>query len=267
VGRFKLGAGAVGGCKATLEAVVPYVQERRQFGKSLSEFGLIRAKLADIAAATFAAESMVYRTAGLLDRAIAKLDRADPLYHRKTIETVEEFTIECSMIKVFASEAVALAAEEGLQCLGGYGFCEDYPLERIYRDERINRIFEGTNEINRMLIPGVLLRKALKNELPFFCGRQAGRRRADGAAVLHGAGRARLSRGRVEARRIDEKGAARRRSALPRRSRGVAQGSAGGPLRRRRHRHGDLCLRIGPVARPEEGATRRPEAAAGMGTW
>jgi len=176
VGRFKLGAGSVGGCKLTLECVVPYVKQRQQFGKPLSSFGLIRAKLADIAARAFAAESMVYRTAGLLDRAIGRLDRADPLYDRKSIETVEEFTIECSMIKVFASEALALAAEEGLQCLGGYGFSEDYPLERIYRDERINRIFEGTNEINRMLIPGVLLRKALKNELAFF---QAAKKVAD----------------------------------------------------------------------------------------
>jgi hypothetical protein len=168
VGRFKLGAGAVGGCKMTLELVVPYVKQREQFGKPLSDFGLIRAKLADVAARTFVAESMVYRTAGLMDRAIAGLDHADPNYDRKTIERVEEFTIECSMIKVFASEALALAAEEGLQSFGGYGFCEDYPLERIYRGERINRIFEGTNEINRMLIPGMLLRKALKGELPFF---------------------------------------------------------------------------------------------------
>ena len=168
VGRFKLGAGTLGGCKVTLENVVPYVKQRQQFGKPLSDFGLIRAKLADIAARTFVAESMVYRTAGLMDRAIAGLDHADPAYDRKTIETVEEFTIECSMIKVFASEALSFAADEGLQSLGGYGFCEDYPLERIYRDERINRIFEGTNEINRMLIPGMLLRKALRGELPFF---------------------------------------------------------------------------------------------------
>jgi alkylation response protein AidB-like acyl-CoA dehydrogenase len=168
VGRFKLGAGTVGGGKATLEAVVPYVKQRQQFGKPLAEFPLVRAKLADIAARTFVAESMVYRTAGLIDRAIAGLDHADPLYHRKTVETIEEFTIECSMIKVFGSEALSFAADEGLQSLGGYGFCEDYPLERYYRDERINRIFEGTNEINRMLIPGMLLRKAHKNELAFF---------------------------------------------------------------------------------------------------
>ncbi len=168
VGRFKLGAGTLGGCKVTLEHAVPYVKQRHQFGRPLSDFGLIRAKIADIAARTFAAESMVYRTAGLMDRAIATLDPTAEDFHRQTIDKVEEFTIECSMIKVFSSESLALAAEEGLQMLGGYGFCEDYPLEQIYRDERINRIFEGTNEINRMLIPGMILKKALKKELPFF---------------------------------------------------------------------------------------------------
>jgi alkylation response protein AidB-like acyl-CoA dehydrogenase len=168
VGRFKLGAATVGGCKVVLEHVIPYVNQRHQFGRPLSAFGLIRAKLADIAARTFVSESMVYRTAGLLDQAIGSLDRTAADYDRQTIGRVEEFTIECSIIKVFASEALALAAEEGLQMLGGYGFCEDYPLEQIYRDERINRIFEGTNEINRMLVPGMVLKKALKKELPFF---------------------------------------------------------------------------------------------------
>jgi alkylation response protein AidB-like acyl-CoA dehydrogenase len=168
VGRFKLGAATVGGCKLALEHAVPYVNQRHQFGRPLSDFGLIRAKIADIAARTFVSESMVYRTAGLMDCAIHTLDHADSDFDRKAIEQVEEFTIECSMIKVFASESLALAAEEGLQMLGGYGFCEDYPLEQIYRDERINRIFEGTNEINRMLIPGMILKKAIKKELPFF---------------------------------------------------------------------------------------------------
>jgi alkylation response protein AidB-like acyl-CoA dehydrogenase len=168
VGRFKLGAGTVGGCKLALEHAVPYVKARHQFGQPLADFGLIRAKIADVAARTFVSESLVYRTAGLMDRAIGSLDRTADDYDRRTIDRVEDFTVECSIAKVFASEALALAAEEGLQMLGGYGFCEDYPLEQIYRDERINRIFEGTNEINRMLIPGMLLRKALKKELPLF---------------------------------------------------------------------------------------------------
>jgi alkylation response protein AidB-like acyl-CoA dehydrogenase len=168
VGRFKLGAATVGGCKLALEHAVPHVTQRQQFGHPLSDFGLLRAKLAAIAARTYVSESMVYRTAGLLDRAIHSLDPGSEDFDRETIEKIEEYTIECSIIKVFATESLALAAEEGLQMLGGYGFCEDYPLEQIYRDERVNRIFEGTNEINRMLIPGMILRKALKKQLPFF---------------------------------------------------------------------------------------------------
>jgi alkylation response protein AidB-like acyl-CoA dehydrogenase len=168
VGRFKLGASATGGSKNVLEHAIPYVKQREQFGRPLSDFGLIRSKIADIAARTYVTESMVYRTAGLLDRAIATLEKSDPEYDRKSIEQVQEFSIECSMIKVFATESLALATEEGVQMLGGYGYCSDYPLERFYRDERINRIFEGTNEINRMLVPGMIMKKALKGELAFL---------------------------------------------------------------------------------------------------
>jgi len=165
VGRFKLGASSVGGCKATLEYAVPYTKERQQFGQPISDFGLIRRKIADIAVRTFTTEAMLYRTAGLLDQAISTLDRSDPNFDRASIDMVEEFSIECSMIKVYGTESLALAAEEGVQMLGGYGYCQEYPLERIYRDERINRIFEGTNEINRMIVPGMIMRKALKGEL------------------------------------------------------------------------------------------------------
>ncbi len=173
VGRFKLGASTTGGSKLALEASIPYTKERHQFGQPLCSFGLIRRKIADVAAAVFMAESMVYRTAGLLDTAIATLDKSAPDYDRQSIMQVEEFSIECSMIKVFASEVCALAAEECLQMLGGYGYCQEYPLERLYRDERINRIFEGTNEINRMLVPGMILKKAMKGELPFLQAAQA----------------------------------------------------------------------------------------------
>ncbi len=168
VGRFKLGASSVGGCKLVLQHAVPYTKQRQQFGQPICEFGLIRRKIAEVAAHAFVAESMVYRTAGLLDQAIATLDKSAPDYDRQGIEMVEEFSVECSMIKVFATEALALATEEGVQMLGGYGYCSEYPLERLYRDERINRIFEGTNEINRMIIPGMLMRKALKGELPLL---------------------------------------------------------------------------------------------------
>ena len=165
VGRFKLGASSVGGCKAALGDAVPYTSERHQFGQPLNAFGLIRRKIADVAARAFVSEAMVYRTAGLLDKAIGTLDKGADDYDLQSILKVEEFSIECSMIKVFATESMALAAEECVQMLGGYGYCSEYPLERYYRDERINRIFEGTNEINRMIIPGMLMRKALKGEL------------------------------------------------------------------------------------------------------
>ena len=168
VGRFKLGASSLGGIKMAMQAAVPYTKERHQFGQPLCSFGLIRRKIANVMAKGFMAESMVYRTAGLLDVAIATLDKADPGYDLASILQVEEFSIECSMIKVFASEAMALAAEEGVQMLGGYGYCSEYPLERYYRDERINRIFEGTNEINRLIVPGMIMKKALKGELPFL---------------------------------------------------------------------------------------------------
>jgi alkylation response protein AidB-like acyl-CoA dehydrogenase len=173
VGRFKLGASTTGGIKMALGDIVPYTKQRHQFNQPLCDFGLIRAKMADVMARGFVAESMVYRTAGLLDTAIASLDKSDPGYDRASIRQVEEFSIECSMIKVFASEAMALAAEEGVQMLGGYGYCSEYPLERYYRDERINRIFEGTNEINRMLVPGMIMKKAMKGELPFLQAAQA----------------------------------------------------------------------------------------------
>ncbi len=127
VGRFKLGASSVGGCKIALENAVPYTSERHQFGVPINSFGLIRAKIADVAARTFLAESMVYRTAGLLDRAIATLDKSAADYDLQSMMKVEEFSIECSMIKVFGTEAMALAGEEGVQMLGGYGYCSEYP--------------------------------------------------------------------------------------------------------------------------------------------
>ncbi len=168
VGRFKLGANSVGGCKLALAHAVPYTKARQQFGQPIASFGLIRRKIADVATIAFVSESMVYRTAGLLDQAIGTLDKSDAEYDRKSIGQVEEFSIECSLLKVFASEALSMAADEGVQMLGGYGYCSEYPLERMYRDERINRIFEGTNEINRMIIPGMVMKKALKGELPIL---------------------------------------------------------------------------------------------------
>ncbi|MBF0106175.1 MAG: acyl-CoA dehydrogenase family protein [Deltaproteobacteria bacterium] len=165
IGRWKLGAASVGGCKKILKHMVPYTKERCQFGKSISEFGLIRKKIADCAINAYVTESIMYRIAGLYDDAAASIDKSDPHYDRKCIEAIENYAIEASIAKVFGSEALWRCADEGVQALGGYGFSSEYPLESIQRDCRINRIFEGTNEINRLIIPGTLLKRAMKGEI------------------------------------------------------------------------------------------------------
>ncbi|SHE12048.1 Acyl-CoA dehydrogenase, short-chain specific [Chlamydia abortus] len=168
IGRYKLAAGCLGSAKWAIRLAVDYAKQRKQFGKALAEFPLIRKKLADMAIRTFVMESMVYRTGGLMDASMSKLDKAAPDYSRKAAKAIEEYAIECSINKVFASEALDYAADEGVQIHGGYGYIQEYKIEQIYRDSRINRIFEGTNEINRLLIPAALLRKALKGELPLM---------------------------------------------------------------------------------------------------
>lgn len=165
IGRWKLGAGASGGCKQILKNMISYVKERKQFGKSISEFGLVRKKVADCAVQTYVTESIIYRIAGLYDEAIARLDKSDPNYDYNCIEAIEEYAIEASIAKVFGSEALWFCADEGVQALGGYGFSSEYPMEAIQRDARINRIFEGTNEINRLIIPGTLLKRSMKGEI------------------------------------------------------------------------------------------------------
>lgn len=168
IGRYKLAAGCLGSAKWAIRLAVDYAKQRKQFGKALAEFPLIRKKLADMAIRTFVMESMVYRTGGLMDASMSKLDKVEPDYSRKAAKAIEEYAIECSINKVFASEALDYAADEGVQIHGGYGYIQEYKIEQIYRDSRINRIFEGTNEINRLLIPAALLRKALKGELPLM---------------------------------------------------------------------------------------------------
>src|SRR5512138_275449 len=165
VGRFKLGAIAMGTAKYALATGVRYANVRKQFGVPIATFGAIREKVADMAAATFAAESMVYRIAGLVDRRLAAVpagaaDRWDAVQ-----KGVEEYAAECAIAKVFCSEALSLVADETIQIHGGYGFTQEYEAERYYRDERINRIFEGTNEINRILVPTTLLRRAQRGAL------------------------------------------------------------------------------------------------------
>src|SRR4028119_1990640 len=160
VGRFKLGASVTGGAKLALHDAIRYGNERHQFNKPISSFGAIKHKLAEMAIRTWVAESITYRTVGMIDSLIG--DGAD---NEKKLRSIEEFAVESSINKVACSEALDYVVDEMVQIYGGYGYSADYPAEKAYRDARINRIFEGTNEINRMLIPGMLMKRAMKGQL------------------------------------------------------------------------------------------------------
>ncbi len=166
IGRFKLGAGVVGASKNALVDGIKYANEREQFGKKIASFGAIGEKIADLTAEIYSAESLIYRLAGVLDQSIEQIDRSIDNYYEMYLKAIEEYAAECGIAKVYCSEVLAHTADEVVQIYGGKGFMTDYPAERYYRDERINRIFEGTNEINRLLIPGMFLKKAMKGQLP-----------------------------------------------------------------------------------------------------
>jgi alkylation response protein AidB-like acyl-CoA dehydrogenase len=166
VGRFKLGAGATGASKAALTTGIKYANERKAFGVTIGTFGAIQEKIADQSAATFASESVVYRLAGLIDDRLATVPKDTADYYEAYQQGIEEYSVECAIAKVFCSEVLADVVDAVVQIHGGYGFIQEYAAEGYYRDERINRIWEGTNEINRLLIPGIILRRALKGEIP-----------------------------------------------------------------------------------------------------
>jgi alkylation response protein AidB-like acyl-CoA dehydrogenase len=168
VGRFKLGAMCVGGGRVSLENAIAYAKQRKAFGKVISDFGLVREKLANMATLLYVGESLVYRTVGMMDVALNEVDKSGADAARETRKAIEEYAVECSIIKVWASEMIDYVVDETLQIYGGYGFVEEYPAERAYRDARINRIFEGTNEINRLIITGFLLKRAMSGQLPLM---------------------------------------------------------------------------------------------------
>ena len=161
MGRFKLAAALVGACRHVLPQTIQYAGERQQFGRPLSSFGLIKAKIAEMALRTYVAESMIYRTAGLINDALGGV-HGDP---QEAMRALEEYAVECAMDKVYTSEVLDFVVDETVQVYGGYGFVEEYPAARAYRDARINRLFEGTSEINRLLTTGMLLRRAQRGRL------------------------------------------------------------------------------------------------------
>lgn len=168
IGRYKLGAGATGAAKRALSVAAKYALERQQFGLPIAKFGMIKSKLAQMAAKTYASESLLYRMVGEIEEALE--EKTDG---KEIGAAIEDYAIECSIAKVHASETLDYCVDECVQIHGGYGYTQEFPAERFYRDSRINRIFEGTNEVNRLIIPGTLLRRGMKGQLPLLQAAQA----------------------------------------------------------------------------------------------
>lgn len=172
IGRYKLALGCAGANKRLLEISVQYAKQRKQFNQPLANFGLIKEKLANMAILTYVTESTAYRTAGLLDNSFNRLSEEEQEDGRKVAEAIAEYAVECSINKVFGTEALDYVVDEAVQIHGGYGYMAEYEVENFYRDSRIFRIFEGTNEINRLIIPATLMRKAMKGELDLIAQAQ-----------------------------------------------------------------------------------------------
>ena len=256
-GRFKLGAMCSGGAKKSLEEAAKYAATRKQFNTPIAQFGAIKHKLGEMTAREYALESMMYRTAGLIDQRIAATPDKKPGDAAPMLLALEEFAVEASIAKVLGSETVDYVIDENVQIHGGNGFVHDYPAEGHYRDARVNRIFEGTNEINRLLIPGMLMKKAMKGELPLMQAAKALQDEIMSPSMTRGRRRRRRARGRIAGvRRVQESGAARRRhgdAAL----RHEARTGAGSPDVPRRYPDRHLCVRERRVARA---GCRGPEA-------
>jgi len=165
IGRLKLGAGCVGACKYLLAEALKWAKERAAFGRKIADFGLIKEKLGEMVARTYALESMSYRTTGMIDRLLEGIDQGVPTAPKQILEVLQQYAVECSILKVMGTETLHFVADETVQIFGGYGYSSDYEIEKVYRDQRVNRIFEGTNEINRLLITDMLMKRSMKGEL------------------------------------------------------------------------------------------------------